>query len=417
MLRKPITALTACNGTVIDIERKAIMGDAGMEVDRIFYDLESSITDECDLQFMEIIKDMREEIAIITVNDEVGEVPLSSVRIGGNAVNCAIAIDTIERLFYGQSGVEIYGPLGQITEMLLRQRTRVKTRNSLSEGASKALPERISVVDSEAEKYIKFKPKYEDRINTDLQFLRECHSLIPPQSNGDLMISSCLNTSDFWSRVNNYIASSQGARLYFEPGSVHFGHLKGDTHYLPIHLLESRQMQIIMNASEVRRFEPNLQDHRVRHSEPTDFSLISYPNISITLPPEQAGVLAKYNIGSALVTNGPNPITQIDKTGAVKTVYIVQPVSRLKIDDELKILGLPFAPEVLSVGCGDTFTGAYIAFQRMFPDASPKHIIRLASYFSAIQTHNPNSNISNLELEKIKPKVVGMIQERELEVA
>ena len=409
VLHVPTAALSAVHGAVIDIPRDALSEGKGKEI------VEQGFTQEGEMTRISIKELLREstDIAVLEIenNGEKGtsEVPFNDLRSGGNALNTATAIARIEQLLIGESGMYVHGPFSPLHQELIERDTGLEVTNPLNITEQAMMPSRISIVDAEAEKYLKYKPK----IDGQLSFLVQRGILMPTQ-NGDLILSSCINSPIFWNQIKDYLRNNPGTQLYFQPGSVHLGKLVENEQYLPKDLMRSGRIVVILNVGEVDGFAQNLEDHSIgqimgkKTLEILEDKTISLSSVERARAVNTALALAAKGLRDIVITDGPGTITNIHSEAQGKmTLHITKPQDRAMTEATLSAVGINKPSEkVLTTGCGDTFTGAFIALSRLYPHADRNTLMETASLFSAIQTHNTKSNIGNLDLEPLKKHII-----------
>ena len=402
------TAILGGNGGIFDIPRRAIHDPSVTKLlDRQFEELKQR-TGDINGGIGEILSD---DHVVIEINGKKTEVPLKEIELGGNTLNTSIAAAESERSLTGESNVTIYGPMPELLERLLIERTRLKVHNTLQGDQRRAMPPRISIIDSEAEKYLRSTPEFEKRIQpgNDLNFLME-QGILVPKENGDLILSSCINSSLFWKQIETYLKRNPKAQLYFQPGSTHLGKLVNQETYLPENLMREGRITIILNVDELDGFLDNLESHDIRAKSGP--ARLGY-NIHIgdcfnkvgkgkrKIARQLSKTLGERGLRDVVITNGPGKIVRLKTSGQTDNIYITKPKKRKDVEGILKDVGLTKSKNVLSTGCGDTFTGAFITLAKLFPHEDSNTLMELASLFGAIQTHNPSSNVSNLELRSL----------------
>lgn len=412
-------ALSAGKGAVVDIPSSALEGETRLCEEKFSSLMETGERSErVRIRIGEIINGER---VILNISDgqteETAEVDLENLKPGGNAINTATAAAMVEKLMTGETGVYVYGPLNSLHEGLIRDRTGLAVTNSLAtEDRRKAMPSRISIVKPEAEKYLVSTPDFEKAASGggDLRFLIE-QGILVPSANGDLILSSCINSTFFWERIKEYLKANPETTLYFQPGSVHLGKLVENDRYLPKSLLASGRIVVILNVDEIQGFADNLMSQELpelRASAETE--VIASERISTPIADEKEAMalniakeLAKRGFDKVVITNGPGSVISFEHDGNHSKVYITTPENRRNVETILGQMGVERPSEkVLATGCGDTFTGALIALSRLYPNADRNILMEAASIFSAVQTHNPESNIGNLNLEPVRALII-----------
>lgn len=416
--RNTISALTAGNGAVIDISRYAIEGPGQNMVEESFERASNgerhglriaikALTDGGDRVVLNIESD--------TETKEI-ETKRSALHLGGNAVNTGIAIDEVTQAITGRSDISIYGPLSNLMCDLMSGLVRIPIINTLSsDDERRAMPSRVNLVDQRAELYIGSKPDFTGRMHTDLSFLKR-EGILMPMNNGDLLLSSCINSPLFWEQIEDYLKRNPDATLYFQPGSVHMGKLGEGAKYLPRHLLDAGRINVLLNLNEVQGFHDHLTSNGIdgREDDKTRAKmaeqLLDDENNDNKLI-QISFILIRLGIRDFTITSGPGEIINytIGPNGA-GSFSITKPASRDMDENFLNSIGIATpSEEVLSTGSGDTFTGAFIALSKIYPNASKSNLLKAASLFAAIQTHNPGSNLSNLRLNSLKEKVIAIL--------
>lgn len=415
-------ALSAGKGAVIDIPSSALEGETRLCEEKFSSLMETGERSErVRIRIGEIINGER---VILNISDgqteETAEVDLENLKPGGNAINTATAAAMVEKLMTGETGVYVYGPLNNLHEGLIRDRTGLTVHNPLTtEEKRKAMPSRFSIVDSKLEKYLLSIPKFEEatHANGELRFLIE-QGILVPMINGDLILSSCINSSLFWNRIKDYLEANPKTTLYFQPGSVHLGRLVANKPYLPKRLLASGRIVVILNVDEIKGFADNLASQELPELRgETETTIMPGKQISSPLANEKEAMalniakeLAKRGLNKVVITNGPGSVISYEHEGHSSKVYITSPEDRKNVKALLTQMGIERpSEEVLSTGCGDTFTGALIALSRLYPNADRNILMEAASIFSAVQTHNPESNIGNLNLEPVKALILAKL--------
>ncbi|MDP4008350.1 MAG: hypothetical protein Q8P68_04115 [Candidatus Peregrinibacteria bacterium] len=414
--RNKISALTAGNGAVLDISRYAIEGPGRDMVEEGFK--RASSGEKHGLQIA--IKALTEGGDRVILNVDSGaeskeiETGRSNLHLGGNAVNTGIAIDEVTRSMTGQKNISIYGPLSNLMHDLMRDLVRIPIINTLSSKQERcAMPSRVNIVHQEKEIYVGSRPDFTGRMDTDLQFLKR-EGVLMPMSNGDFLLSSCINSPLFWRKMEMYLKQNPSATLYFQPGSVHLSKIAEGAAYLPKHLLDAGRVSILLNLNEVKGFHDHLRSNDIEsHDEDAAKIKIAEQligeNNRLT---EVTFMLVRLGIKDFTITSGPGKILNYTtEPGRAGAVSMTSPTSRIFNVDFLRSIGIDVPSEnVLSTGCGDTFTGAFIALSKIYPKANKGKLLQAASLFAAIQTHNPGSNLSNLKLnDAVKQGVVNIL--------
>lgn len=420
-------ALSAGNGAVIDIPCVALEGDLRL-CEKKFTLLQETGERSARVR-IEIGEIISGDKVVLNISDDQtekkAEVGLKNLKPGGNAINTATAAARVEKLMTGETGVYVYGPLNNLHEGLIRERTGLAVTNSLAtEDRKRAMPSRISIVDSEHEKYLLSIPNFEraTHANGELRFLIE-QGILVPTVNGDLILSSCINSPLFWNRVKNYLKTNPETTLYFQPGSVHLGKLVENRRYLPKELLASGRIVVILNVDEIKGFADNLASQELPElRDKTETTIVPGGGISVPLTDAKEAMalniaeeLAKRGLNRVVITNGPGSVISFESERDYSKVYITTPENRRNVETMLAQMGVEKpSKEVLATGCGDTFTGALIALSRLYPNADRNALMEVASIFSAIQTHNPESNIGNLNLAPVKASIIEKLGQPEI---
>ena len=415
------SALSACNGVVIDIEKNVLDGTAARNMaERGFEELEKTGARNGALRLgiREVFCDNK---VALDVSDGTKmctlEVGLEDLKIGGNTLNTAIAASEVERLMTGETGGRMYGPLNGLQEKLIHEKTRLQIANSLkTHDQMAAMPSRISVGDPVREKYLRGTPDFENRTREgrDLRFLVENGVLIPT-TNGDLILSSCINSKSFWKQVRDYLKSNPDTTLYFQPGGVHLKKLVENESYLPEDLMGSGRIIVILNVDEMHGFAENLASQDIAEVRPVRDVETTVSNAVLTDEKETTAIniareLAKRGLHEVVITNGPGSIISYKSEAGKDKVFVTSPADRTKVNNILRSVGIENPSKaVLSIGCGDTFTGAFITLSKLYPDADRIQLMEVASMFGTIQTHNPNSNIGNLNLQALREYVIDKL--------
>lgn len=415
-------ALSAGNGAVIDVPLSALKGETTLCEEKFSSLIETG--ERSARVRIEIGKIVSGRSVVLNISDgqreETAEVDLENLIPGGNVINTATATAAVEKLMMGETGVYVHGPFNHLHEGLIRDKTGLAVTNPLtSEDRRRAMPSRISIVKPEAEKYLLSIPDFEKatRANGDMRFLIE-QGILVPAANGDLILSSCINSSLFWNRIKDYLEANPKTTLYFQPGSVHLGKLVTNRPYLPKKLLASGRIVVILNVDEIQGFADNLASQALPElRDKTETTIVAGERISAPLTDAKEAMalnvakeLAKRGLNRVVITNGPGSVISFEHEGNHSKVYITTPEDRRSVEAVLAQMGIETpSKEVLATGCGDTFTGALIALSRLYPNADRNILMEAASIFSAIQTHNPESNIGNLNLEPVKALIIAKL--------
>lgn len=420
-------ALSAGNGAVIDIPSSALEGQTSL-CERQFSSLMETGERSAEVR-IEIGEIINGDKVVLNISDgqteEKAEVDSENLKPGGNAINTATAAARVEELMTGETGVYVHGPLNNLHEGLIRDQTGLTVNNSLTtEERRQAMPSRFSIVDPKREKYLLSIPKFKEatHANGELRFLIE-QGILVPMTNGDLILSSCINSRFFWNRIKDYLEANPKTTLYFQPGSVHLGRLVANKPYLPKRLLASGRIVVILNVDEIKGFADNLASQGLPELRgETETTIMPGKQISSPLANEKEAMalniakeLAKRGLNRVVITNGPGSVISYEHEGHSSKVYITSPENRKNVETMLAQMGIETpSREVLATGCGDTFTGALIALSRLYPNADKNTLMEVASIFSAIQTHNPESNIGNLNLEPVRALILERLGQPEI---
>lgn len=424
-----ISALPAGHGVVLDIDRDAVTDDGAISVINDGFDrVANGMAHGVRLRISEILHGGDTVVIDVEQGDRTHrmELPREAIETGGNVINTAVAIDSVQRLMSGEdkSEITIHGPLSDFTHELLKERTGLPIDNPLSADERRVMPTRINVKDQKREGYLGIKPDFASRLDGDLRFLMR-EGVLMPTSNGDIVLSSCINSPVFWKQIENYLRANPQATSYFQPGSVHLSKLAEGAEYLPKNLLRAGRISVFLNLAEVHGFHEHLTGNRI------DTASGAPANDSVILSDSGRAVgdiVSKIRIGAIVqmlksiglteftITNGPGEIIHYRvREGEKGTMHITAPKSRDIPAEILNKLGISSASEeVLSTGCGDTFTGAFIALSKMYPNADTNRLLEAASLFAVVHTHNPGSNLSNLNLTPLRECVIAILGQPEV---